>query len=40
VVSWGFVGGAVVIAFVAALGASTWPAWRASRMNPVDALRN
>ena len=40
VVTWAFVGGAVVVALVAAVGASLWPAWRASRMNPVDALRN
>lgn len=39
-VTWAFVGGAVVVALVAAVGASLWPAWRASRMNPVDALRN
>jgi len=39
-VTWAFVGGAMAVALVAALGASLWPAWRASRMNPVDALRN
>ncbi len=39
-VTWPFVAGAVVVAIVAALGASVWPAWRASRMNPVDALRS
>ncbi len=39
-VTWTFVGSAVVVALVAALGAALWPAWRASRMNPVDALRN
>jgi putative ABC transport system permease protein len=39
-VSWAFVGGSVVVALLTALGAALWPAWRASRMNPVDALRN
>jgi putative ABC transport system permease protein len=39
-VTWAFVGSSVLVALVAALGASLWPAWRASRMNPVDALRN
>ena len=39
-VTWAFVGGAVVVALVAAVGAALWPAWRASRMNPVYALRN
>ncbi len=40
VVTWPFVFGAVAVAILAALGAALWPAWRASRMNPVDALRN
>jgi putative ABC transport system permease protein len=31
---------AVAVAVVGALVASAWPAWRASRLNPVDALRN
>jgi putative ABC transport system permease protein len=35
-----FVLSAVAVAIVAALAAALWPAWRASRMNPVDALRN
>ena len=35
-----FLAGAVVLALVGALVASAWPAWRASRLNPVDALRN
>jgi putative ABC transport system permease protein len=39
-VSWAFVGSAVLVALAAAVAASLWPAWRASRMNPVDALRN
>ncbi len=40
VVTWAFVGWAVVVALTAAVAASLWPAWRAARMNPVDALRN
>lgn len=40
VVTWPFVFSAVAVAILAALGAALWPAWRASRMNPVDALRN
>jgi len=39
-VTWAFVGWAVVVALTAAVAASLWPAWRAARMNPVDALRN
>ncbi len=31
---------AVAVAIVAAILAGLWPAWRASRMNPVDALRS
>jgi putative ABC transport system permease protein len=31
---------AVAVAVLGALVASAWPAWRASRLNPVDALRN
>jgi ABC-type antimicrobial peptide transport system permease subunit len=34
------VAGAVLIAVVGAVLASAWPAFRASRLNPVDALRN
>jgi ABC-type antimicrobial peptide transport system permease subunit len=40
VVTLPFISSAVLVAFAAALGAALWPAWRASRMNPVDALRN
>lgn len=40
VVTPAFVLSAVFIAFIAAIGAALWPAWRASRLNPVDALRN
>jgi putative ABC transport system permease protein len=39
-VTWAFVGSAALVALAAAVAASLWPAWRASRMNPVDALRN
>jgi putative ABC transport system permease protein len=39
-VTWLFVFAAVGVALVTAVGAALWPAWRASRMNPVDALRN
>jgi putative ABC transport system permease protein len=35
-----FVVGAVVVAIIGALVASAYPAWRASRLNPVDALRS
>jgi putative ABC transport system permease protein len=35
-----WVAGAVLIAVVGAVLASAWPAFRASRLNPVDALRN
>lgn len=38
--SLGFLAGAVALALLGALLASAWPAWRASRLNPVDALRN
>lgn len=40
VVPWPFVASAVLVALVSALAAALWPAWRAARMNPVDALRN
>jgi putative ABC transport system permease protein len=35
-----FVALAVAVAIAAATLAALWPAWRASRMNPVDALRS
>lgn len=31
--------GAVIVALVGAVLAAAWPSWKASRMNPVDALR-
>ena len=40
VISTGAVGAAVLGAALAALAAAAYPAWRASRMNPVDALRS
>ncbi len=40
VVSWTFVGIAVGVAAVGALVAAAYPAWKASRLNPVDALRS
>jgi putative ABC transport system permease protein len=38
--SFKWVIGAVVVAIVGSILASMWPAFRASRLNPVDALRN
>jgi putative ABC transport system permease protein len=35
-----FVAGAFVVAVVGAVVAAAWPAWKASRLNPVDALRS
>jgi putative ABC transport system permease protein len=35
-----FAGMAFCVAVVGALIAAAWPAWRASRLNPVDALRS
>jgi putative ABC transport system permease protein len=32
--------GALVVAVIGAVLAAMWPAFRASRLNPVDALRN
>lgn len=40
VVTLPFLCAAVAVAVLGALGAAVWPAWRASQMNPVDALRN
>jgi putative ABC transport system permease protein len=39
-VSPGFILLALVVAVVGAVVASAWPAWRASRLHPVDALRS
>ncbi|MBX7098259.1 MAG: FtsX-like permease family protein [Myxococcaceae bacterium] len=39
-VSVRFVVGSVLVACLGAVLASAWPAWRASRQNPVDALRS
>lgn len=36
----GYIAGAVVVAILGAILAAAWPAFRASRLNPVDALRN
>ena len=36
---WKDVGGVTAIAFVLALGATLYPSWRASRVNPAEALR-
>lgn len=40
VVSWEFVAAAVLVAVVGAVGAALWPAMKASKLNPVDALRS
>jgi putative ABC transport system permease protein len=40
VVTLPFLALAILVASVGAVLAALWPAWRASRMNPVDALRN
>ena len=36
---WGDVWGVTLIAFVLALLATIYPSWRASRVNPAEALR-
>ena len=36
----GFTLGAVLVALLGAVGAALWPAFRASRLNPVEALRS
>ncbi|MBX7114881.1 MAG: FtsX-like permease family protein [Myxococcaceae bacterium] len=36
----GYIVGAVVVATLGAVLAASWPSFRASRLNPVDALRN
>jgi len=36
---WGDVWGVTLIAFVLALLATLYPSWRASRVNPAEALR-
>lgn len=35
-----FTGAALLVAFLGAVVAALWPAWRASRLNPVEALRS
>ena len=40
VISAGFIGLAVAVATLAALLSAAYPSWKASRMNPVDALRS
>ena len=39
-VTAGFTLGAVAVALLGAVGAALWPAFRASRLNPVEALRS
>ena len=36
---WGDVGGIVIVAFVLTVVATLYPSWRASRINPAEALR-
>jgi len=38
-VTLAFTGVAVAVATLGAVLAAAWPAWRASRLNPVEALR-
>ncbi|MCC7371931.1 MAG: FtsX-like permease family protein [Chloroflexi bacterium] len=38
-VPWGQIGGIALFAYVAALATTAWPAWRAGRVQPAQALR-
>jgi putative ABC transport system permease protein len=39
-VPWGQIGGIALFAYLAALLTTSWPAWRAGRVEPAQALRN
>ena len=39
IINWGDVLGVVAMAFILSVGATIYPAWRASRLDPVEALR-
>jgi ABC-type lipoprotein release transport system permease subunit len=38
-VPWGQIGGIALFAYLAALITTSWPAWRAGRIEPARALR-
>jgi len=39
VVPWGWVAGGIIICSIVGLSAGLYPAWKAGRLNPIEALR-